>query len=744
MADLPRVPNNENLPAEKFFRESLFFLILSATATIVSTGKLDPFTAVLAPAAILYKGYRSWRGNSPELSHGAATRLVVAYVFFFPLDCLLVSRAFVGNSSSPAVYAALLATVHFLLFITVVRLYSAATDRDALFLAMLSFAAVLVSAVLTVDTYFLALFFVFLLFGISSLIGFEVRRGARDAVSPASDLSLPQERKLRRALAFAVLAATGGAMAIGGILFFFFPRFSAGYLARANMQPSLMSGFSDDVELGKIGEIKKSSSVVMRVKTGRPLDDSRVRWRGIALATFDGKRWSSGDRQTVALRQNGEGWIFAGNPNALMADPGTTLRYTVLLQPLATDTLFVPANVVSLRGNFSGDNGVGARQIFLNQDSAGAILNPYRSYSPIRYEGFSRVPAIVPVRLRAAGTDYPADVRDKYLQLPSHLDPRVEAFARQITAKAETPFDKAMAIEAHLRIKFRYTLRLTENVGPDPLARFLFETRAGHCEYFASAMAVMLRTLNIPSREVNGFLPGEYNNLGDDYIVRASDAHSWVEVYFPGHGWFSFDPTPAGSLESGGVMSRLGLFVDWFELSWMEWIVNYDFLHQTLLAQNLQRNSRNWSDAARNRFATWQQRGMDWIKSFQSSHEALKVLLPVALVFFLAALRFDLLRSLVRRLALAWSLRSGERRSNPELASRLYAELLRLLKKRGIARQDSQTPLEFAAGIEPPLIAAMVREFTDLYSRTRFGNAPCDTARLGALLRQVRSAPRSS
>src|SRR5256884_2285986 len=157
-----------------------------------------------------------------------------------------------------------------------------------------------------------------------------------------------------------------------------------------------------------------------------------------------------------------------------------------------------------------------------------------------------------------------------------------------------TPFDKAVRIESYLRTSYSYTLNLTGKPGRDPLAHFLFEARAGHCEYFASAMAIMLRTLGIPSREVNGFLPGEYNDLAGDYIVRASDAHSWVEVYFPGDGWQVFDPTPS-NLESGkGFLTRLGLYIDWLQVTWSDWVIGYDFAHQVALAQNLQRSSRNW------------------------------------------------------------------------------------------------------------------------------------------------------
>jgi len=114
-----------------------------------------------------------------------------------------------------------------------------------------------------------------------------------------------------------------------------------------------------------------------------------------------------------------------------------------------------------------------------------------------------------------------------------------------------------LAIEIYLRTRFGYTLQLPRVLPHDPLANFLFERKQGHCEYFASAMAVMLRTLRIPSRVVNGFQTGEYNDLTSQYVVRASNAHSWVEAYFPGYGWVAFDPTPAAPLEVRNGWSRM-------------------------------------------------------------------------------------------------------------------------------------------------------------------------------------------
>jgi hypothetical protein len=254
-------------------------------------------------------------------------------------------------------------------------------------------------------------------------------------------------------------------------------------------------------------------------------------------------------------------------------------------------------------------------------------------------------------------------------------------------------------------------------------------------------MAVMLRTLGIPSREVNGFLPGEYNDLGGDYIVRASDAHSWVEVYFPENGWVTFDPTPAAPEGAAGILSRLGQYMDLMQLTWNEWVISYDFAHQVVLAQNLERNSRSWKESAQLKYRSLQEMGRRWMRSW---HDGLRILIPIALVFFLMALRFNWISALFRRLRLFFQLRAPQSaRSNPQLASRLYAELLRLLERRGFPRRPTQTPFEFAAAVAEPGLGPALREFTQIYSHSRFGGAPCDTGRLRLLLEQIRGALRA-
>src|SRR5258708_14925098 len=123
MAASIATPSGPALPAERFFRTSLSLLMLTSTVTLVSTGKLDIVTSFAAPLAVLYKGFRWWHGRPAELSHRAATWCVLVYLSFFPVDALFLSRFTVGNSSNPALFAALLGAVHFLIFVTIVRFY---------------------------------------------------------------------------------------------------------------------------------------------------------------------------------------------------------------------------------------------------------------------------------------------------------------------------------------------------------------------------------------------------------------------------------------------------------------------------------------------------------------------------------------------------------------------------------------------------------------------------------------------
>jgi len=730
-------------PAERFFRVSLFLLLLAAILTLVGTGKIDLFTSIAATLALLYRVHRWWYGHEPELTSRTATLMVLCYLFFFPVDMFFLSRSLAANSPNPPLYAALISAVHFLIFVLLVRLYSARTDRDAHFLVMLAFAAVLASAVLTVDTTFLFLFFLFLLFAVATYAGLELRRGATGALTPPAASMPDAEKRLARALAVAAVTVTVGAILCGAVLFFLLPRVSAGYLGKTSFNPTLLSGFSDQVELGQIGEIKKSAAVVLRVETGSPVNYPALRWRGNALAKFDGRRWTSAEPGTETLAANSDGWIALRERPKPGESHGEILQFTVLQEPMASNALFVAGTVLAIRGNFTGEaGGISHRRNYIYRDAAGALTNPFHNYVSVRYTGISQLPALERSRLESAGTDYPLDITATYLQLPE-IDPRIPGLARAATERAVTPYGKAVALEAFLKTKFGYTLNLTGSPGKDPLAHFLFETRSGHCEYFASSMTVMLRTLGIPSREVNGFLPGEFNDLGGDYIVRASDAHSWVEAYFPGSGWIVFDPTPDAPIVATSFYSRLSQLADWAELTWNDWVISYDFAHQTALAQTFQTRSRNWRELGAAWFAEKQRRMKERLSMWQVRHTGFSFALPLFLMALLVALRYGWIGGLLRRLRMALALRKKTGAASPQIASRMYEELLRLMGRHGYARSETQTPFEFAAAVEKPALSTLVEEFTRLYAAARFGAARCDLARLKQLLLTIRAELRT-
>jgi hypothetical protein len=165
-----------------------------------------------------------------------------------------------------------------------------------------------------------------------------------------------------------------------------------------------------------------------------------------------------------------------------------------------------------------------------------------------------------------------------YLQLPRDLDPKVKKLAEEVTKNAGNDYDRAEAIERHLAMSYEYTTDLPDTGSTPPLEAFLFETKRGHCEFFASAMVIMLRAVGIPARSVNGFRGGQWNDFDDFLAVRNADAHSWVEVYFGPRQWVTFDPTPmaADVSEVTAWHGPLSKIYDSLKFKWLKYVVEYD------------------------------------------------------------------------------------------------------------------------------------------------------------------------
>jgi len=736
----------DSLPAvQRYFQVSLYLLVSTGVLAIVSTGKLDLFSTLAPPAALIYKGVRVFRGRGPELSTRVATWLVLAYFLFFPFDLWVLSRGLAEDAPNPALYAALLAAIHLLLFAVLVRLFSARTNRDSAFLAVLAVASMLASAILTVETGFLVALAVFLMLSVSTFVALEMRRSAAGAASPPLESDSPLARRLNRALGLTSALVAVSALAIGIVIFFLIPRFTTGYLSALSLQPALMTGFSDNAPLGEIGQIQKNPSVVMRIRVDDPARAQDVHWRGIGLTTFDGKRWFVPTREETEVVANGYGEYTLGSP-ILTRAKFYPIHYTVLMEPIATDAVFIAPRPESIRGRFGEQSprpdGLPHSPNLL-VDQTGSVFNSGHNSIKIRYEGRSLLPVVPPAELRKAPAIFPESIRETYLQLPP-LDPRIEPLAKNAVGNSNNEYDKAANIQRYLIAHYSYTLDLSGPPTDDPLSNFLFVRKSGNCEYFASAMAVMLRSIGIPARYVTGFLPGQYNDVGGDYIVRESDAHAWVEVFFPEYGWITFDPTPPGYAHHGGLFEKFSLYWDWFQFAWGEWVINYDFSHQLTLGQNIGKSSRTWGDHARELYRTKERATMQWLLALDHRLESSKYFLP-GLLAFLVVLLFSLRGQAMIRYAVArWSLRA-RRGGNltASLAALEYSEMLRLLEKRGWKKSPSQTALEFASAIPSGELSAPVSQLTELYQSARFGDHAAPVEQMSSILRSIRDSLRS-
>ena len=608
----------------------------------------------------------------------------------------------------------------------------------------MGFTSMLAAAILTVDTVFLAFFFIFLGLAVSTFVALEMWRSAQGTVTRPMETGTSAAHELHNALGVTSVGIALGSLAVGAIIFLILPRFSGGYMSGLNMQSTMITGFSDDVELGEIGEIKKNTMVVMRVTVDGGIAAAHgVHWRGVALTRFDGKRWYNDQHEPTTLTSPEEGgWFRLHSQDGHAPKAGRPIHYKVLLEPIGSTALFFANEVESVRGHFIDDAGrvpFGQRRTYLLQDFTGSIFNPYHSYARMEYEANSVLPVPPAAAVRQAGSDYPPAIRDAYLQLPT-LDSRIPELAKQITARDNTPYDKARSIEDYLRSHYGYTLDLSGTPQADPLAYFLFQKRAGHCEYFAAAMTVMLRTLDIPSRYINGFQTGEYNDIAGDLVVRASDAHSWVEAYFPGFGWLTFDPTPPSNDAPPGMFAQIAHYWDWFELQWSEWVINYDFVHQITVAQNLGRFSRDWAERIRTEFATARLRATEqlrlWQEKISRSQSGRTGVIVIFGVFVVGVL---ILRPEVRRrLALLWRTRVlPAREMTPHLATLQYLEMLRVLAGGGIRKTEAQTPMEFATSLPDGNLAAPVFELTSIYQAARYGGKPADPQRASSLIDRI-------
>jgi hypothetical protein len=576
------------------------------------------------------------------------------------------------------------ALVRLLLFLVLYKLATLQTVRDSRMIAFLAFFMLVAASGSAFGVGFLFAFVGFVV--LLSWIALLQHVSSEAAIGPGAGGDPLPARSLVTLAAVAALSM----FVVAGGLFFVLPRVGLATLPLRARMGQMITGFSERVELGSYGSILTDSNVVMRVHLPDEVQPDRLpnlRWRGVVLDTFDGEAWSvRHPRHTQLVRPNAGGFDVS-----LLRGTGRFLRQEVFLEPIASEAVFAAPRIlrVTMPASVVAMDDMGAVSV----SSVGARL---------RYSVESELEAPVVAGAAPGRPEPPLNLMqlERFLQLPP-LAPAIPALARQVAAGRADPAEIAARVETFLREQFRYSLDIERVSQLDPLQEFLLVRRSGHCEYFAAAMAVMLRALGVPARVVNGFQRGEWNPYGQYFIVRYSDAHSWVEAYLPGAGWVSFDPTPRATGDALAARTPMLLYLDSLRLQWHRYIVNWSLRDQIRAVQSVQvgiAGLRGWSG-----------------RLDPEARASLTRAGALALVGAVGAVG----------LWAAWRQRTG-RGPGGRRAPVFYRRALRAAARRGLRPAAGETAREFrsrVAALGPPADGAFTR-VTALYERARFGGEP--------------------
>jgi protein-glutamine gamma-glutamyltransferase len=551
----------------------------------------------------------------------------------------------------------------------------------------------------------------------AALTSGEIRR----SMHKASAFARGGAGRFHPRLALLSISVSLGILALTGGLFFLLPRTAEAAFSHFISHRIYLPGFSNQVTLGEIGQIKITSRPIMHISIYSHEIPPGVKWRGAALTDFDGRRWSNPASQDQPIPlENGFADLRPSGP----LPAGKRLNYHVEVNAVDTNALFFAGTPIRL------DH---LRQAFIVRSDTQSYRMGRLPPQNFGYDAYSLLedpPESSPAADRF--TILALDRRQRYLQLPP-LDPRIPELARAMAGSARTDLERARAVERRLRRDYGYTLELPNHELADPLAYFLFTRRQGYCEYFASAMTVMLRTLGIPARLATGFQSGVYNPISELWLVRASDAHTWVEAWIPRYGWVTFDPTPPDPNPSFSLMTELGLYVDAAQTFWQEWVVSYDLTRQGTLSYRMEMGARRlgirWFDSLAGLQADWRTYALAWLRRYGMG--VLFALVAGVAIWMLGPPLIRLVR-VRRRVRLA---RLGQ--ASVGDATLLYQRMLQILRKRGYQKPAWFTPAEFAASLPRTVLGSTVTEFTATYNEWRFGGRTGVAPRLSLLLDEL-------
>ena len=674
---------------------------------VVNTGSMSPWTTalVLVGLALALAVPEAWQ-NRPALRHLATIG---------PLTLFAVQgvRLLAGR---PALDIA----VEFAAILQIIRLATrrgAAHDQQIIVLALLHFVA---GTVLGGGLSYGLCFVGFLVVAPGALVLSHLRRevegnyrqGARDRTGLPVDV--PRILRSRRVVGRGFLATTCllsvPIFLFTAALFVMFPRVGLSLLLLNHPPKGRMVGFSDRVDLGEVGVLRSDPSIALRFEV-QDLPDPpparlTLRLRGTAFDRYDGRRWERTQRVGVHGGFDGSDTL-----SIVRRIAPTDRRITIDLEPIEPPVVFLPPRTIGIQVRVQQQAVLG-EPLNLAKGPEGEVRYAGSDSHGLRYDAFvagDREPIIEVLA--------PQD-RPRYLDLPQEMPPRIAQLAHEWADAQPSPYLKAKALEEHLKHDFKYDTNSPSGGKPQPVDHFLFESKRGHCEFFSTAMALMLRELGIPSRNVTGFVGGTYNRFGRYYAVREGDAHSWVEAYFddPIRGWVTFDPTPTSGAqplqETTGAYVYVRDLVEALSQRWSRYVIGYDLKTQVRIFEDISRGYE------RMRAKTGVNRGI--------AERVTRGPVLVGILLVGAAAGYFVWKR--RRRPKAKDKDTAPReRVDPKLeaASALYRQLEHALVTQGISRPLSLPPLKHAeelAAKEHPL-ASDILQLTNVYLAARFGGS---------------------
>jgi protein-glutamine gamma-glutamyltransferase len=552
------------------------------------------------------------------------------------------------------------------------------------------------------------------------------RQGARDRTGLPVDVPriLRSRRVVGRGFLLVTTLMSVPIFLFTAILFLAFPRVGLSLLIMNHGRGGRMVGFSDHVDLGDVGQLRSDPTIALRFEPDelpapRPARMT-LRFRGTAFDTYDGRAWSRSHNERATAERVLDTYPITRYPNA------HDTRIRIDLEPIDPPVVFLPTNAVALQISNSGQQLAGS-EFSLQRGPEDELRYANSETRGLRYYVHFAQNAEPVQTTKLAEED-----RRRYLTLAPGQSSALESLAQKWTQSAATPALRARALESHLKEEYAYDIASPSGAATRPVEHFLLESKRGHCEFFSTSMALLLRTLNIPSRNATGLVGGTYNRFGNYYAVREGDAHSWVEAFIesePGVGyWTTFDPTPSTAvLPPSNVTSAWNYARDFAEAVSQRWnrnVVGYDLQQQGRVAASI--NGRFNSIRAR-------------LGIKQGTLERLTRTDAIALYVIIGtAIAAAVWHRRKRHVKSQNPNRKQQVNQQKSDVSALYRELEKALASQGHQRRADEAPLRHATQVAAaiPQLATCVENSVQCYLDVRFGGSELTKERT-ALIEQA-------